>query len=126
MAAKAYDDLCASEGITFGEGYSVRDFGIAIVVFAAPLVLARSRVLIATNLIIALIVTFTASTLLTTAGNIPYECFTSMGTYEDHTSGLEDFTLIAFFATCLAYALLIIDLAIWGIRKLIAPEPKAQ
>jgi hypothetical protein len=89
IAAKAYDDLCSRQGITFGDGHSVRDLGITIIVFAVPLFLARSNALIATNLIIGLTIILAASSLFSTAGNTPYECFTTMGIYEDRTSGLD-------------------------------------
>jgi hypothetical protein len=37
IAAKAYDDLCSSQGTTFGAAHSVREFVIAAIIFAVPL-----------------------------------------------------------------------------------------
>jgi hypothetical protein len=126
IAAKAYDDQCSSQGMTFGEGYSIRDLGITIIVLAVPLFLAHSKALIATNLIIGLTVISAASALLYTAGNTPYECFTTMGTYEDHTSGLEGFELWLVAAAFFSYVLLVIDLAIWSAKRLIGFRANAQ
>ena len=100
IAAKAYDDLCSSQGVTFGEGHSVRDLGITIVVFAVPIFLARSNALIVANLIVGLTTILGASALLHTAGNTPYECFTTMGMYEDNTSGLDGFEFWLVVAAC--------------------------
>lgn len=126
IAAKAYDDLCSSQGMTFGEGHSVRDLGITIIVFAVPLFLARSNTLIATNLIIGLITISAASALFYTAGNTPYECFTTMGIYEDRTSGLDGFEWWLLFAASFSYVLLVVDMAIWGAKRLIASMANAQ
>lgn len=126
IAAKAYDDLCSSQGMTFGEGHSARDLGITIIVFAFPIFLARSNALIATNLIIGLITISAASALLYTAGSTPYECFTTMGTYEDNTSGLDGFEWWLAFAAFFSYVLLAMDTAIWSVKKLIAFRANAQ
>jgi hypothetical protein len=126
IAAKAYNDLCSSQGMTFYESYSVRYLGITIIVIAVPLFLARSKALIATNLIIGLTVTSAATALLYTAGNTPYECFTTMGTDEDHTSGLEGFEFWFVVATFFSYVLLMADLAIWSAKRLIAFRANAQ
>jgi hypothetical protein len=106
--------------------HSVRDLGITIIVFAVPLFLARSNALIATNLIIGLTTISAASVLLYTAGNAPYECFTTMGTYEDHTSGLDGFELWLVAAAFFSYVLLVIDMAIWSVKRLIAFRANAQ
>jgi hypothetical protein len=119
IAAKAYDDLCSSQGTTFGAAHSVREFVIAAIIFAVPLFLARSNALIATNLIIGLVTISAASLLLHTARNTPYECFTTMGTYEDHTSGIDGFEFWLIVAAFSCYVLLVIDLAIWGVKRLI-------
>jgi hypothetical protein len=126
IAAKAYNDLCSSQGVTFGEGYSVRGLGIAIIVFAVPLFLARSNALIAANLIVSLITILGAGTLLYSAGITPYECFTTMGIYEDRTSGLDGFEFWLLVAAFFSYVLLLIDLAIWGVKRLIAFRANTQ
>ncbi|MGY3490185.1 hypothetical protein ACVW1C_008068 [Bradyrhizobium sp. USDA 4011] len=82
VAAKAYNDLCASQGMMFGEGQSVRTLVLAMIVIAMPVLLARSNTLVVSNLIMGLITVAGAAGLLSTAGNTPYECFTTSGTYE--------------------------------------------
>jgi hypothetical protein len=126
IAAKAYADLCSSQGMTFGEGPSVRYLGITIIVFAVPLFLARSNALIATNLIIGLATILGASSLFSTAGNTPYECFTTMGIYEDRTSGLDDFDFWLVVAAFVSYVLLVVDLAVWSVKRLIAFRANTQ
>jgi hypothetical protein len=118
MAAKAYNDLCSSQGTTFGEGLSVNFLGVMLIIVALSLFLARSNALVLTNLIAGLITICGAGSLLSTASNTPYECFTQAGTYEDHTSGLDGFEMWLVFATLLSYVLLVVDLAIWSVRKL--------
>ncbi|MBU6463181.1 MAG: hypothetical protein KGK01_01740 [Bradyrhizobium sp.] len=119
IAAKAYNDLCSSQGITFWEGYSVNYLGITLIVVATPLFLARSQALIAVNLLLGLITILIATSLLVSAEKTPYECYTTMGIYEDRTSGLSDVDDWFTLATFLSYLLLLVDLAIWGARKLI-------
>jgi len=75
---------------------------IALIVFAVPLLLARSYALIFVNLTVASITVVAAGSLLVTAGDTPYECFTQAGTYEDHTSGLDGFELWLMFAAFLS------------------------
>jgi hypothetical protein len=122
IAAKAYNDLCSSQGMTFGEGLSVEFLGMTLVVVAPPLFLARSNALVLTNLILSLITICGAGSLLHTAANTPYECFTQAGTYDDSTSGLYGFEMWFAFAAFLVYFLLVVDLAICSIRKLIASQ----
>jgi len=120
MAAKAYNDLCANKGIQFHAGEPVQNLVVALIVFAVPLLLARSYALVFANLTITSITLLTAGALLVTARDTPYECFTQAGTYEDNTSGLEGFEFWLLFAAFFSYVLLLIDLAIWGARRLIA------
>jgi hypothetical protein len=122
MAAKAYNDLCSSQGTTFGEGLSVYFLGVTLIIIALPLFLARSNALVLANLIAGLITICSAGLLLGTAANTPYECFTQAGTYEDNTSGLAGFEMWLVFAALLSYVLLVVDLAIWSVRKLIASQ----
>ena len=103
--------------MTFGEPYSVSELGIAIVIFAVPLFLGHRDALIAANLIISLVTILGASSLLYTTGDTPYECFTSMGTYEDHTSGLDGFGFWLVIAAFFSYVFLLIDLAIWSVKS---------
>lgn len=126
IAAKAYADLCSSQGMTFGEGPSDQYLGITIIVFAVPLFLARSNALIATNLIIGLITILGAISVFSTAGNTPYECFTIMGIYEDRTSGLDGFDFWLVIAVFVSYVLLLVDLAVWIVKRLIAFRANTQ
>jgi hypothetical protein len=119
MAAKAYDDLCASQGTTFAGGESVGTLIILMTLIAAPLVFARSNSLIVVNIIIGLLTLLGAHGLLSTAANTPYECFTQDGTYEDNTSGLVGFGFWIVFAIFLSYVLLLVDLIIWAVRKVL-------
>jgi len=120
IAAKAYNDLCALQGMTFGDGLPVREIEIFAIALAVLLLLARSNILVVVNLIGSLITVLGASTLLSTAGNTPYECFTSQGTYEDNTSGLYGFGFWLVAVVFLSYIALLIDLLIWAIRKAVA------
>jgi hypothetical protein len=118
IAAKAYDDLCASQGVNFGGGESAEVLWITMGIVAVPILLARSNVLVVANLILSSISLFGSSGLFATAGNTPYECFTTGGTYEDHTSGLDGFAYWYAFVLVLSYLLLFIDLSIWVARKI--------
>jgi hypothetical protein len=126
IAAKAYNDLCALQGMTFGDGPSVQELGFFAIALAVLLLLARSNVLIVINLIVSLITVLGASTLLSSAGNTPYECFTSQGTYEDNTSGLFGFGFWLVVVVFLSSIVLVIDLLIWAIRKAIAFRTAAR
>ena len=70
IAAKAYNDLCSIQGVTFGDGHSVGYLCITTLVFTLPIFLARSNALIGANLIVALATILGAISLLHTAGNI--------------------------------------------------------
>jgi hypothetical protein len=117
VAAKAYNDLCASQGMTFGEGESVGALIIFMILIAAPLVFTRSNGLIVVNFTIGLLTLLGAHGLLSTAGDTPYECFTQAGTYEDHTSGLEGFGFWILIAIFFSYVVLLIDLIVWAAKK---------
>jgi len=108
-------------------GTPIRDLILVLIVFAIPLLLARSTAMVLANVVICFITFFGAGLLLLSAGDTPYECFTQAGTYEDHTSGLEGFTLWLLLAANLSALLLLIDLTIWCIKKLRAfialPQP---
>jgi hypothetical protein len=113
----AYNDLCASQGMDYGAGWSVRTLALMMAAIAVPLLLARSNILIAANLIASLATAAGASGLLITAGNTPFECFSVAGHYIDRTSGLEEFDAWEVFLTFLSCVLLLIDWAVWGARK---------
>jgi hypothetical protein len=120
IAAKAYNDLCSSQGITFHEPESATFLIVVLVIGALPLLLSRSNAMVLTNLILGVITIFGAGLLLSTAANTPYECFTQAGTYEDRTSGLDGFEMWFGFAIVLSYIFTVIDLAIWSVRKVFA------
>ena len=118
MAAKAYNDLCALEaGTVLPDVESVKFLGRAMIALAVPVLLARSKTLLIINLSISLITALWAGTLLSTAGRTPFECFSSGGSYDDRTSGLEEFFLWFVFVVFLSCVLLVLDLVIWAERK---------
>jgi hypothetical protein len=120
IAAKTYNDLCSSQGIQFNDGEPIGHLVVGFIVLAVPLFLARSHALVSASLMIGAITALAASGLFVTARDVPYECFTQAGTYEDHTSGLDGFEMWLLFAALLSYLLLVIDLAIWCDRKFMA------
>ncbi|WP_128970442.1 hypothetical protein [Bradyrhizobium tropiciagri] len=71
IAAKAYNDLCSSQGMTFGEGLSASHLGIALVIVSLPLFLARGNALVLANLTIGLVTICGAGSVLHTAANTP-------------------------------------------------------
>jgi hypothetical protein len=117
IAIKAHNDLCSSQGVTLGEGFKFPS--MVLITIAAPLLLARSNALVLINLVGGLITIGDAVSLLHTAANTPHECFTQAQTYEDRTSGIWGFEMWLTFAILLSYILLVIDLTIWGVRKLV-------
>jgi hypothetical protein len=120
VAAKTFNDLCLNEGITFNDEPSVSIYGLACLALSAPLILARSRVLVVFNSIISVVTFLGAAALPYTVRHIPYECFTVMGIYEDNTSGLDGFAEWILLVALLSYVFLLADLAIWLVRKLFA------
>jgi uncharacterized membrane protein YhdT len=122
IAAKAYDDLCSSQGMTFGQGLSVNFLGLTLIALAPPLFFARSNALILTNLMLGFFTISGAASLLHTAANTPYECFTQAGTYDDSTSGLYGFEMWFAVAAVLSYVFLVVDLTIWSVKKLMASQ----
>jgi hypothetical protein len=117
IVAKAYDDLCTVQGVTYGNGNSVRELRSIFAILSAVTLFARSTTLIIANLIISSLTFLGAVGLLFTAGNTPYECFTTMGSYEDHTSGLEGFGFWVATVCGLLVVFLCVDLAVWTVKK---------
>jgi hypothetical protein len=58
-----------------------------------PTLLARTSLLLIVNLATSIFTLLMAFLLVSTAGTVPYECFTQAGACEDNTSGLEGFEL---------------------------------
>jgi hypothetical protein len=85
IAAKAYNDLCSSQGIKFHPGEPVGVLVVGLMVFAIPLLLARSNALILANLIIGSITVLTVSGLSVTAEDTPMNA--------SHRRGLTKITL---------------------------------
>jgi hypothetical protein len=117
IAAKAYNDLCTSKGITFGEGYSINELVYALIAIAIPPFIARSNTLITLNSFLGLAVVAGAISLFGTVGNTPFECFSVNGWYEDRTSGLNGFDFWLTVVAFLSYIALVVDLLAWGIRR---------
>jgi len=117
LAESVYDNLCSREGIAFDKPISATGLALVMVVLSIPTVLARSRALIAANLVASLFTVAGALLLLSTASDTPYECFTMGGTYEDHTSGLGEFALWGGFVMFASFALLFTDLSVWAVKK---------
>ena len=119
-AVKAYNDLCASQGMLYPGEWSAKYCAVLLAVIAVPVLAARSNLLVGINLMLSLAMALGAACLLTTAGNTPFECFSVAGHYNDRTSGLEDFDFWYFLLVPASYCLLLIDLIVWGARKMIA------
>ena len=117
LAEKVYNELCSNEGIRFSKPMSATNLVLVMAVFSVPTLLARSRALVVANLAASVITIGSALLLLFTASDIPYECFTMGGDYEDHTSGLGEFTLSGCFILLVSFAMLVVDLSIWTSRK---------
>jgi hypothetical protein len=119
VAAKVYDDLCSSQGITYGEAESANTLIGIFLAFVLPLFLARSNFVIAVNVILGLITAFCATALWTTVANTPYECFTVDGHYDDRTSGLVGTEMWFLIAAALSYIFVVVDLAVWTFLKVV-------
>src|ERR1700761_8260387 len=76
IGARAYNDLCSSQGAAFGEEPSVKLLGAAFITVVVPTFLASSNAFVIANLVIGLITICFAVSLLHTTANTPYECFT--------------------------------------------------
>jgi hypothetical protein len=118
IAAHAYNSLCSMQGMRFAERPSASAFGVAMIIFAVPLLLSRGNFAIAANFILSSITIAGALSLLETAGAAPYECFTSQGTYDDNTSGLSGFEFWLLFAAFLMYVFLLSDLTALVVREI--------
>jgi hypothetical protein len=125
IVAKAYNDVCAVQGVTYGSGDSVQTLLLAFAVLSAVILLTRSTTLIVVNLIVSSITLLGAVGLLFTAGNTPYECFTTMGTYDDHTSGLEGFGFWVAVVCGAVVMLLCVDWAVWIVKKAVGSGGQA-
>jgi hypothetical protein len=53
LRAQVYDGVCAKEGMTFGPGTTAREASVAVMIIAAPILLARANISIGANVSIA-------------------------------------------------------------------------
>ncbi|WP_035647742.1 hypothetical protein [Bradyrhizobium sp. ORS 285] len=120
IAAKAYNEPCAGQGMLFGEPTSVGALLLVLLVAAVPVLLVRGTASVMLNLGLGLVELVAAMSLLATAGRPPYECFTQAGTYEDHVSGLGEFELASVLLVLLSHLLLAVDLLTRMVRGLMA------
>jgi hypothetical protein len=123
IALTAYNGVCAPEDgvlwLEVPEGTTaLLQVAVGAGITALPALLARSDWLINVNMTIYLSAILGAILLLFSVGTPPYECVTMGGSYEDHVSGLFEFSLYAAMIVILSYVLLLADLSIWGFRRI--------
>lgn len=70
------------------------------------------------NLCLGLLTTVFAFVLLFTAAASPDDCYSSGGSYEDHVSGLPEFTFYLIFVVVISYVFVLLDWSIWAVRNL--------
>jgi hypothetical protein len=119
LASDAYHRACAKEA-TWAAADPLQGVGfvlIAIVVIIFPTLLARSKALVVVNLWFGLLTVVFAAFFLFTASTPPYECYTMGGSYEDHVSGLPEFTLYLAFVVAVSYFFVVLDWSIWGVQN---------
>jgi uncharacterized protein (DUF983 family) len=120
LASNAYHRACAKE-VTWAAADPFKGAGfvlIAIVVIIFPTLLARGKALVIVNLWLGLLTVVCAVLFLSTASTPPYECYTMGGSYEDHVSGLPEFTLYLAFVVAVSYFFVVLDWSIWGFQNL--------
>jgi hypothetical protein len=119
LASDAYSEACTKE-IARTATHPLEAIGLALImvgVITLPTLLARSDALVTVNLCLSLFVAGFAVSLLFTARTPPYECFTSGGSYEDHVSGLLEFTLCSAFVVVVSYFFVLLEWSIWELRN---------
>jgi hypothetical protein len=120
LAFHAYDKACAKE-VDSAATNPLQVVGLALIMIIAvtvPTWLTRSHALVFINLCLSLLTAVFALSLLFTASTPPYECFTMGGNYEDHVSGVPEFTLYSAVVIFVSYVFLLLDWSIWGLRNL--------
>jgi hypothetical protein len=120
LASNAYHQVCEKE-VTWAATDPHREVGfvlIMIVVVMLPTLLARSKALVKVNLCLGLLTALFAFLLLSTAGTLPDECYSSGGSYEDHVSGVPEFTFYLIFVAVISYVFVVLDWSIWAVRNL--------
>jgi hypothetical protein len=127
VAPKTYDATCKDEiGDRIYSGVKVSEFDartlieivIVVLIIVLPIFLAQSNSLLKINVALSVLTLFLASLLVFAATTIPEECFTMGGDYEDHASGLPEFTFYMIFMVFVSYLSLLIEWSVWGIRRL--------
>lgn len=120
LASNAYHKVCEKE-VTWAATDPLQAVGFALIVIVVvilPTLLARSNALVAVNLCLGLLTAVFAFLFLFTAGTLPYECYSSGGSYEDHVSGLPEFTFYIIFVVVISYVFILLDWSIWAVRNL--------
>jgi hypothetical protein len=120
LASDAYYKACAAE-VTWATSGPFQGVGfvlIVIVVIILPTLLARSKTLVVMNLCLGLLTIVFAVFFLVTASTPPPECYAMGGSYEDHVSGLPEFTLCLAFVFIASYFFVVLDWSIWGVQNL--------
>jgi hypothetical protein len=120
LASDAYHKVCEKEA-TWVATDPLQAVGFAlimVVVVILPTLLARSKALVKVNLCLGSLTTVFAFLLLFTAGTSPDECYSSGGSYEDHVSGLPEFTFCFIFLVVISYVFVLLDWSIWAARNL--------
>jgi hypothetical protein len=119
IALVAYDEVCDRNAA--GPFFTVRDLSAVLAMYAViamPTLFARSNLVIKANAVLSLVTLVWAISLIYTARTPPYECVTMGGDYEDHTSGLMEFTFYCLFLVVVSYVLVVIDLLYWALQRL--------
>jgi hypothetical protein len=121
LTSTAYHEACKAE-VVFAAGVNpLQDVGIGLITILAillPTLLARSKALVAVNLCLGLLTVVFAFLFLFSASTPPPECYSGGGSYEDHVSGLPEFTFYLIFVVVISYAFVLLDWSIWGVRNL--------
>jgi hypothetical protein len=119
LGSDAFHRACAKE-VTWTAADPFQGVGfvlIAIVAIIFPTLLARSKALVVVNLCLGLLTAVFAVFFLFTASTPPHECYTMGGSYEDHVSGLPEFTFYLAFVVAVSYFLVVLDWSIWGFQN---------
>jgi hypothetical protein len=117
MPGKAYDALCAAQGVTYLS--SVRELLTTFAILFAVTLGARSTTLIIVNVFVSALTLLAAIRLLSSGSNMSYECF-----YADHTSALEYFGFGVGIASGMLTLFLGIDLVFWAVKNLTSVRRK--
>jgi len=120
IAFDAYNAVCPPGDRIFTPGNRelfqselIEQTMMSVGVFALPVLLARSRIAVGANFVAAVLVLLLSLGLSHSAATPPYQCATSFGSYEDHSSGIPEFELFAMLLLLLIYLTAVVDLLVW-------------